>query len=136
MAGAARSRPVFAAIGSWHGSRKDLGERDAKGSPTNHSRRTDMKTLTIKDLAATCELDHKAMATVRGGYKMQTRSYSLYPMPETYSPSYTSSIDATQNLQQFQNVVNATANGSAFVDGVYANNNTSQFGQNNIYAAH
>ena len=90
-----------------------------------------MKTLTIKDLAVTCELDRGAMALVRGGYKMQQQAHSLYPMP-TYSPTYDSSIDVRQNLQQFQDVTNATANGSAFISGVTANNNTDQFGQNNV----
>lgn len=90
-----------------------------------------MKTLTIKDLALTCELDRGAMARVRGGYKMQQQSHSLLPMP-SYSPTYSSSIDARQGLQQLQDVVNATANGSAFIDGVHVTNNTDQFGQNNI----
>ena len=94
-----------------------------------------MKTLTIKDLALTCELDRGAMARVRGGYKMQQQAHSLVPMP-SYSPTYSSSIDARQGLQQLQDVVNATANGSAFIDGVTATNNTSQFGQNNILVAH
>jgi hypothetical protein len=86
-----------------------------------------MNTLIIKDLSVTSELDHGAMAAVRGGHGMSQTSW--YPMP---APTYSSSVDATQNLTQFQNVVNATANGSAFVSGVSANNNTSQFGQNNI----
>jgi hypothetical protein len=86
-----------------------------------------MKTLIIKDLSVTSELDHGAMAAVRGGHGMSQTSW--YPLP---SPTYGTSVDATQNLTQFQNVVNATANGSAFVSGVTANNNTSQFGQNNI----
>jgi len=86
-----------------------------------------MKTLIIKDLSIASELDRDTMATVRGGYNMSQSSW--YPLP---SPTYSSTVDATQNLTQFQNVVNATANGSAFVSGVTANNNTSQFGQNNI----
>jgi hypothetical protein len=86
-----------------------------------------MKTLIIKDLSVAAELDHGAMAAVRGGYNMSQTSW--YPLP---SPTYATTVDATQNLTQFQNVVNATANGSAFVNGVTANNNTSQFGQNNI----
>jgi hypothetical protein len=86
-----------------------------------------MKNLIIKDLSVTSELDHGAMAAVRGGHSMTQTSW--YPLP---SPTYTTSVDATQNLTQLQNVVNATANGSAFVSGVTANNNTSQFGQNNI----
>jgi hypothetical protein len=87
-----------------------------------------MKTLIIKDLSVTAELDRDAMVAVRGGYNM-TQTSSWYPLP---SPTYSSTVDATQNLTQVQNVVNATANGSAFVSGVTANNNTSQFGQNNI----
>jgi len=95
-----------------------------------------MNTLSIKDLALTCELDRGAMARVRGGYgKMQQQSYGLSPMP-VYFPSYNSTVDVDQNLQQFQNVTNATANGSAFIDGVTANNNTSQFGQNNAVVGH
>lgn len=97
-----------------------------------------MNTLTIKDLAVSCELDGDAMARVRGGYKAQP-SYALSQMhgySPSHGPSYTSTIDATQNLQQFQNVNNLTANGSAFIDGVTATNTTSQFGQNNIGVVH
>lgn len=91
-----------------------------------------MKNLTIKDLARTEELGRDAMAAVRGGYKMGTPSY-LDCWPSTqYSPSGDSSIHADQSLQQYQSVVNATANDSAFLSGVHATNNTSQFGQNNI----
>jgi hypothetical protein len=91
-----------------------------------------MKTLTIKDLALTSELSRKDMAAVRGGhnkggYGMGSPSYSLFPMP-TYTPS----VNATQDLRQAQQVLNETADGSAFVSGVHVNNNTSQFGQNNI----
>ncbi|MFJ1471798.1 hypothetical protein [Massilia orientalis] len=95
-----------------------------------------MNTLSIKDLALTCELDRGAMAHVRGGHgKMQQPSHGLSPMP-AYFPSYNSTVDVDQNLQQFQNVTNATANGSAFIDGVTVHNNTSQFGQNNAVVAH
>jgi hypothetical protein len=91
-----------------------------------------MKTLIIKDLALATELGREEMACVRGGhnaggYKMGAPSYSLFPMP-----SYASSINATQDLRQAQQVLNETADGSAFVSGVHANNNTSQFGQNNL----
>ncbi len=90
-----------------------------------------MKTLTIKDLARTEELDHAALSTVRGGMKMM--SWPSYQTGDiSYTPSYDSSIHATQNLAQFQNVTNAVANGSAFVDKLHVNNNTSLFGQNNI----
>jgi hypothetical protein len=90
-----------------------------------------MKTLIIRDLTVTSELDHHAMRAVRGGHGMTQTSWN--PLPQ--APTFRSSVDATQSLIQLQNVVNATANGSAFIDGVTVNNNTSQFGQNNIAAA-
>jgi hypothetical protein len=91
-----------------------------------------MKTLIIKDLAVATELGHEEMASVRGGhnagsYKMGAPSYSLFP-----APSYAPSINATQDLRQAQQVLNETADGSAFLSGVHATNNTSQFGQNNL----
>jgi hypothetical protein len=91
-----------------------------------------MKTLTIKDLARTEALDRSAMAAVRGGWKMSMQAYPV-GAPE-YSPKYDSSVNATQDLAQFQNVTNATANGSAFLGCVTANNTSCQFGQNNISA--
>ena len=95
-----------------------------------------MNTLSIKDLALTCELGRGAMARVRGGHgKMQQQTHAPYPMP-AYFPGYNSTVDVNQNLQQFQNVTNATANGSAFIDGVTVHNNTSQFGQNNALVSH
>jgi hypothetical protein len=86
-----------------------------------------MNALTIKDLALTSELSRKEMSAVRGGHSMGAPSYPLFPMP-----SYTKSIDATQDLRQAQQVINETADGSAFVSGVHVTNNTSQFGQNNL----
>ena len=94
-----------------------------------------MKTLTIKDLALTCELDRDAMVRVRGGVKMQQQSYGLSSMP-SYTPTFDSSINARQDLKQLQDVVNATANESAFLDGVSAHNTTDQYGQNNFVVRH
>jgi hypothetical protein len=89
-----------------------------------------MKTLIIKDLARTEQLDRSAMSGVRGGFKMSSPSYSFGDYK--HAPASDSSVHATQNMVQMQDVVNATANGSAFIDGVHANNSTSLFGQNNI----
>ena len=91
-----------------------------------------MKTLTINDLARTEQLDRSAMSGVRGGWKMSSPSYSFGDYK--YAPTSDSSLHATQSVVQMQEVVNATANGSAFIDGVHVNNNTSLFGQNNIVA--
>jgi ketopantoate hydroxymethyltransferase len=86
-----------------------------------------MNALTIKDLAVSSDLSQKDMRSVRGGHSMGSPSYPMFPMP-----SYTKSIDASQDLRQAQQVLNETADGSAFVSGVDVTNNTSQFGQNNI----
>ena len=80
-----------------------------------------MKTLTITDLAHTNELDRDAMATVRGGYSGYSACPTMPSYPsKSFCPSYrsagSSSISATQDLTQLQSVVNATANGSAFID--------------------
>jgi hypothetical protein len=55
-----------------------------------------MKTLIIKDLAATCELSHTDMTAIRGGHG--TASMPWQPMA---SPSYGTSIKTNQNLMQF-----------------------------------
>ena len=86
-----------------------------------------MKNLTIKDLTRSQELAHADMAAVRGGH-----GKSSAPWFPQYAPTVNSSLDASQDLTQLQNVVNATANGSAFIDCVDVTNNTHQYGQNNI----
>lgn len=90
-----------------------------------------MKTILIKDLARNEALDAKIMSTVRGGSSMNSPYYKLGDL--SYTPSYDASIHATQDLVQMQSVVNATANDSAFLNGVHATNTTSQSGQNNIF---
>jgi hypothetical protein len=90
-----------------------------------------MKTLIITDLARTEQLDRGAMAQVRGGFNMG--GYSGYSAGNVnYAPSFDSSITATQNLAQMQEVLTATANGSAFVSGVDVHSNVDQDGQNKI----
>jgi hypothetical protein len=89
-----------------------------------------MKTLTITDLASTQELDHGAMRSVRGGFKMDSLRYPLGDV--SYAPSYDASINAAQTLGQVQNVMLATANGSAFLDGVHVDSDVSQHGENKI----
>ena len=89
-----------------------------------------MKTLTITDLARTEQLDRNAMSAVRGGWKLGSPSYSFGDV--SFAGVHDSSINATQNLHQMQEVLTATANGSAFVGGVHVNSNVSQDGQNKI----
>ena len=89
-----------------------------------------MKSLIITDLARTEELDHGAMALVRGGFKMGTPGYEYGDV--NYSPTFDSSIKATQNLAQMQEVLTATANGSAFLGGVTVHSDVDQHGENKI----
>jgi hypothetical protein len=98
-----------------------------------------MKTLIIKDLARTEQLDRAAMAAVRGGWKMGTPSYSYGDVKshsqaptQPSSSSFDSSLHATQSLVQMQDIVNATANGSAFLDNIHVHNDVSQNGTNKI----
>jgi hypothetical protein len=95
-----------------------------------------MKTVFIKDLAREHELDANTMAAVRGGYNASMQycapSYSFCPPSYAMPGSIDSSLHATQNLGQGQQVFNETADGSAFLSGVNVTNKTKQFGQNNI----
>ena len=89
-----------------------------------------MHTLTITDLARSEQLDRPTMAAVRGGWKMGSPSYTFGDL--TFAGSFDSSITATQNLAQMQEVVTATANGSAFVNGVNVHSHVDQHGENKI----
>jgi hypothetical protein len=89
-----------------------------------------MKTLIITDLARSERLDRPTMSAVRGGWKVNSPSYSFGDVK--VAGSYDSSIDAVQNLGQMQSALTATANGSAFVDCVHVDNHTGQNGTNTI----
>ena len=92
-----------------------------------------MKTLIITDLAHTEQLDSATMRTVRGGHSVYSMFAPSYHVGDfTYAPTSDSSINASQSLNQLQNVMTATANGSAFVDGVHVHNDVSQDGKNVI----
>jgi hypothetical protein len=89
-----------------------------------------MNTLTITDLARSEQLDRPTMAAVRGGWKMPMPAYA--PGDLNYAPTADSSISASQNLAQMQQVLSATANGSAFVEGVLVDSQVAQDGNNKI----
>jgi hypothetical protein len=89
-----------------------------------------MHTLTLTDLARSEQLDRPTMAAVRGGWKMGSPSYSFGDV--NIAGSFDSSIAATQNLAQMQDVLTATANGSAFVSGIDVHSKVDQNGENKI----
>ena len=96
-----------------------------------------MKTLMIKDLSASVELDSKAMAAVAGGIYLG----SLRRLPYRHSPSLsvsltdidTKSVIASQDLAQVMNVDTATGINTAFAHGLTSNVATAQSGANNIF---
>ena len=68
-----------------------------------------MKSLTIKDLSVTEELDSRAMSAVRGG--------NLPGFWPGYSSTTTDlSFNATQLISQSQNTLNVNGNNVAFAD--------------------
>ena len=88
-----------------------------------------MKSLTIKDLAITEELDGKSMSAVRGGcgsggycgWKMPSCFPVTYEMPKYPSQPSTTTVSVAQSNNQWQS--NPTGNGSAVFGGdIYANN--------------
>ncbi len=90
--------------------------------------------MAITDLARSEQLDRPTMAAVRGGWKMGSQAGTPAYMPGDmkFAGSSDSSISATQNLAQMQEVLTATANGSAFVHGVHVDSNVGQRGENKI----
>lgn len=96
-----------------------------------------MSTLMIKDLSVTTELDHSAMAAVRGGFNKEyqgamTLSSPGYEMPKYTAPANTYSFDATQLIGQAQNVTNNNGNCVAFASCIDSTVNPTQTGKNNI----
>jgi hypothetical protein len=75
-----------------------------------------MNTLAINDLARSEHLDRPTMATVRGGWKVGKPACSFGD--QKFAGSNDSSTTVAQKLVRMQEVVTATANGSAFLGGV------------------
>jgi len=94
-----------------------------------------MKTLMIKDLSASVELDSKAMASVAGGTLGRIRRLPYWGAPSlsvSLTDIDTKSVIASQDLAQVMNVDTVTGANVAFADHLQSNVATSQFGTNNI----
>ena len=59
-----------------------------------------MSTIMIRDLAQSRELDHRAMASVRGGYTMRGDVGALSGLAINVQPN----INVNQNILQLQNI--------------------------------
>ncbi|HJV83780.1 hypothetical protein [Noviherbaspirillum sp.] len=89
-----------------------------------------MTTLIIKDIAATEELDRKAMGAVRGGTSKGLTPYYWGPSVSIDKNDF--SFDATQMLGQKQDTLVNNGNNAAFVSGITSTVNPSQTGTNKI----
>jgi hypothetical protein len=72
-----------------------------------------MKSLMIKDLAVTAELDSRAMSTVRGGNAFYLPGYNF--------SQFDLSVSAQQLIGQTQNVFNENGSNVAFSEGIGSN---------------
>ena len=87
-----------------------------------------MKTLTIKDLSTTTELDARAMASVAGGtFKMP---YYHSPLLSLNQESF--KFEASQLVGQEQNTIVNNGNNVAFASGITANVKPTQSANNTI----
>ncbi|WP_233804799.1 hypothetical protein [Paraburkholderia sp. HP33-1] len=74
-----------------------------------------MKTLMIKDLSVTEQLDSKAMQAVRGGFGP---SYYSYNYSSVYKPFTKTDVDTTQLISTDLSLQNANGNNVAFAEGI------------------
>ncbi|MGE5648943.1 hypothetical protein [Noviherbaspirillum sp. UKPF54] len=100
-----------------------------------------MKTLTIKDLARSEELDRSSMAAVRGGLGTGKYSAASPYMPSFSAPMFSITqndfdFNASQSLGQSQNTLVNNGNNVAFADNITANVHPTQTGSNNINFGH
>lgn len=91
-----------------------------------------MKTLLIKDLPVTEELDRKAMACVVGGTSQGYTSYNGYSSPFGNISKSEFSFDASQLLGQSQNTLVNNGNNVAFSHDITSTVKPEQTGTNNI----
>ena len=78
-----------------------------------------MKTLMIKDLSVTEQLDSKAMKAVRGGFALSPY-YSFAPV---YAPTSVKTSNTTQLISNELNFQNANGNNVALAGGIESNLN-------------
>ena len=88
-----------------------------------------MKTLTIKDLSRTTELDRQAMAGVSGGMYKGWMPYSLSSFDKS---SHSFSFDASQAIGQEQNTLVNNGNNVAFASGITSTVKPTQTADNTI----
>jgi hypothetical protein len=91
-----------------------------------------MKSLTIKDLARTTELDRHAMASVTGGMNKESYKAWIPSFTSIDASEHKSSFDATQLISQDQKTIVNNGNNVAFASGITANVKPTQTANNTI----
>ncbi|HEY4296811.1 MAG TPA: hypothetical protein VGM85_10100 [Paraburkholderia sp.] len=90
-----------------------------------------MKTLMIKDLSITEQLDSKAMSAVRGGFGYPSSSY--YNFSPVYAPNNSKKVDASQLVNNELNFENANGNNVALATGITSSFSPYLKSENNIH---
>jgi hypothetical protein len=88
-----------------------------------------MKTLMIKDLSRTADLDRSAMASVHGG---MYKGGSPYMLGLYDASKHSFSFDATQVIDQSQNTLVNNGNNVAFASGITSTVKPTQTANNTI----
>ncbi|MBN3804013.1 hypothetical protein GXB81_13255 [Paraburkholderia sp. Ac-20336] len=88
-----------------------------------------MKTLMIKDLSVTEQLDSQAMRAVRGGFG-PSLYYNFSPI---VAPNNSKNLTATQLISNELNQQNANGNNVAFAAGITSTNDPFVTSNNNIH---
>jgi len=88
-----------------------------------------MKTLTIKDLSRTAQLDRQAMAGVSGGMYKGFAPYSVFAVDAS---KHSFSFDAKQSIGQEQNTLVNNGNNVAFAAGITSTVKPTQTANNTI----
>ncbi|HEV3424643.1 MAG TPA: hypothetical protein VG105_12875 [Paraburkholderia sp.] len=85
-----------------------------------------MKTLSIKDLAVTEELDSRAMSAMRGGL------LPYFPVSNTFVLDASKNVNATQLISQGMSITSANGNNVAFATDLHTKIEPHQSANNNI----
>ncbi len=88
-----------------------------------------MKSLLIKDLSRTQDLDRNTMAAVTGG---MYKGGAYFPLAVFDASKHSSSFDATQLIGQSQNTLVNNGNNAAFVSGISSTVKPTQTANNTI----
>jgi hypothetical protein len=89
-----------------------------------------MKTLMIKDLSVTEQLDSKAMQAVRGGYGPSQYPSSYYSFSPVYAPTSIKTSATQQSICNNMNIYSENGNNVALAQGITTDISPCVYSQN------